>query len=85
MACSRCGGFLVVDEFMDAKEEYSRMWCQGLRCINCGAIDESLIRANRKGLATPRHIGSLAALRFPRWPQAPKSGRHPLGKEDDSP
>ena len=85
MACSRCGGFLVVDEFMDAKEEYSRMWFQGLRCINCGAIDEGLIRANRQGLATPRHIGPLAALRFPRRPQALKSEGDSLGEEIDTP
>jgi hypothetical protein len=47
MRCVRCGGFLVVDDFMDAREEYSRMWCQGLRCINCGAIEEPLVKINR--------------------------------------
>jgi len=48
MSCQKCGGFLVVSELMDPNEEYSRMWCQALRCINCGSIEEARIRMNRE-------------------------------------
>ena len=58
MGCSRCGGFMVVDEFMDAREEYSRMWCQVLRCINCGAIEDEVFRMNRLSTTAPRRSTS---------------------------
>jgi hypothetical protein len=47
MACRRCGGLVVVEWFYDLHEEASRMHCRGSRCVNCGCIDDPIIRANR--------------------------------------
>ncbi len=47
MACRRCGGLVVVELFSDLQEEGSRMQCLGSRCVNCGCIDDPVIRANR--------------------------------------
>jgi len=50
MACARCGGFLVIEEwgeFVDnvRNKQLLRMKC--VRCVNCGSIDDSVILANR--------------------------------------
>ncbi len=47
MACRRCGGLVVAELFYDFEEEGSRMQCHGSRCVNCGCIDDPVIRANR--------------------------------------
>lgn len=47
MACRRCGGLLVAELFYDLQEEASRMYCRGSRCVNCGCIDDPVVRANR--------------------------------------
>ena len=47
MSCTRCGGLIVVETFSDLREEVSRAQFQGSRCLNCGCIDDPLIRANR--------------------------------------
>ena len=47
MACTRCGGLIVIETFSDLREEVSRGEFQGSRCLNCGCIEDSLIRANR--------------------------------------
>lgn len=47
MPCPRCGGLVIVEAFNDLGEEGSRMWFQGDRCLNCGGIEDSVIRANR--------------------------------------
>jgi|GEM_PF-4479753 hypothetical protein len=46
MACARCGG-LVVENWWDLVDEASQKWLQGTRCVNCGAIDDLVILANR--------------------------------------
>lgn len=46
MACARCGG-LVVENWWDLIDEASQKWLQGTRCVNCGAIDDLVILANR--------------------------------------
>lgn len=47
MACMRCGGLLVTDEFADLWESTGPMEFQGVRCLNCGFIEDDVIRANR--------------------------------------
>ncbi len=46
MSCQRCGGFLVT-EFCDATAQAGRMDINGIRCCNCGNVEDSVIRANR--------------------------------------
>ena len=47
MACIRCGGLLVTDVFADLWELSGPMEFQGARCLNCGSIEDAVIRANR--------------------------------------
>ncbi len=46
MVCERCRGLLVHENFDDLREEVGAM-CQATRCINCGYIEDSVMRANR--------------------------------------
>jgi hypothetical protein len=46
MICQRCRGLLVRETFGDLREEAGCM-CPATRCINCGYIEDSVVRANR--------------------------------------
>jgi len=46
MLCQRCRGLLVRESFSDLREDAHRM-CPATRCINCGCIEDSVVRANR--------------------------------------
>jgi hypothetical protein len=46
MPCIRCGE-LVIENWWDCVEDVSQKKLQGTRCVNCGAIDDPLIVANR--------------------------------------
>lgn len=46
MLCHRCRGLLVFERFSDLREETGCM-CTAARCINCGYIEDSVVRSNR--------------------------------------
>jgi hypothetical protein len=46
MICQRCRGLLVRETFGDLREEAGCM-SPATRCINCGYIEDSVVRANR--------------------------------------
>jgi hypothetical protein len=46
MICQRCKGLLVRETFGDLREEPGCMY-PAIRCINCGYIEDSVVRANR--------------------------------------
>ena len=46
MLCQRCRGLLVREIFCDLRAEAARM-CPATRCINCGYIEDSVVRTNR--------------------------------------
>lgn len=46
MLCQRCRGLLVRETFGDLLEETGSL-CPATRCLNCGCIEDSVIRANR--------------------------------------
>ena len=46
-SCSRCQGLLVTVRFLDIQQS-GQMWGSGWRCVNCGAIVDSVIEANRR-------------------------------------
>ena len=48
MSCTRCGGTVVIEEFLDDKG--SSLGFEGLRCLNCGHIEDSVIHSNRGGV-----------------------------------
>ena len=50
MACTRCDGFLVIDDWDGSvssfrEKQLRRTEC--VRCLNCGSIDDSITLANR--------------------------------------
>lgn len=47
MTCSRCGGCLVVEWFCDYTEISFDQRTPYERCLNCGVIEDVLIRTNR--------------------------------------
>jgi uncharacterized Zn finger protein len=46
MRCPRCRGLLVHETFGDLRQERARM-SPATRCINCGCVEDSVVRANR--------------------------------------
>ena len=46
MICQRCRGLLVRETLGDLREEAGCMY-PATRCINCGYIEDSVVRANR--------------------------------------
>jgi hypothetical protein len=57
MTCTRCKGFMVLDDLIDLRESFVPMWMRGWRCIACGNIVDPLIlrhrRARRSGTRPP--------------------------------
>lgn len=49
MACPRCGGLLVPNNEMVTGIYEEKTWLsfQGFRCVNCGFVDDPVIRTNR--------------------------------------
>ena len=46
MLCQRCKGLLIRETFRELRAEIGRM-CLITRCVNCGCIEDSVVRANR--------------------------------------
>ena len=46
MICQRCRGLLVRETFADLREKTGCL-SPATRCINCGYIEDSIVRANR--------------------------------------
>ena len=47
MSCSRCGGHMIEDHFLDFEGTYGQMWTTSWRCVNCGRVHDSAIEQNR--------------------------------------
>jgi hypothetical protein len=47
MTCSRCDGLVVCEYLLDPREG-SLSGFHALRCLNCGAIHDDLIRMNQR-------------------------------------
>ncbi|NOT21531.1 MAG: hypothetical protein HOP22_02230 [Nitrospiraceae bacterium] len=48
MRCTRCGGLMVFEEFEDFVLGSGDDGFLGRRCINCGAMVDSVIAAHRR-------------------------------------
>jgi RNase P subunit RPR2 len=46
MRCQRCRGLLVPESFGDLNIETHSL-CMAIRCINCGCVEDAVMRANR--------------------------------------
>jgi uncharacterized Zn finger protein len=59
MPCTRCGGAVVIEEFLDAKG--SSLGFEGQRCLNCGHIEDAVIHSHQGRASFPpfRSAGAL--------------------------
>ncbi|HKY72583.1 MAG TPA: hypothetical protein VJL88_11750 [Nitrospira sp.] len=48
MRCSRCQGLMTKDHLFDMEGGFGDMWANSWRCLNCGAVDDTVIQANRR-------------------------------------
>lgn len=56
--CDRCGGLVVADSVFANRDETDNVWLLVGRCVNCGWIDEPVIRANRLHPTAPERPAS---------------------------
>lgn len=68
MLCQRCRGLLVRETF-DGLSHEADMMCLATRCLNCGSIEDSVVRANRlrryaAKRAVPRGMVGMARAVF---------------------
>ena len=47
--CTRCGGLMVHDYFMDLPSSTGESDCAAKRCVQCGEVVDPVIRLNRQG------------------------------------
>ena len=57
MSCARCGGAVVIEEFLD--DRGSSLGFEGQRCLNCGHIEDPVIHANQGCASFPPRSVSL--------------------------
>ncbi len=62
MECSRCGGFMVQEEFFGLQEEAFPVTTLGWRCVICGEFVDSGIAANRRTVAEKTNKARHPAL-----------------------
>jgi hypothetical protein len=55
MACVRCGGFVIIDGYSWLGKEIDRREAPQTHCVNCGWIEDPVIRANRELMTMGRH------------------------------
>ena len=46
--CTRCSGFLTIENWFNIFQDGKQSQLQRTRCVNCGAIDDPVILANRR-------------------------------------
>lgn len=54
MTCVRCGGFVIIDRYSWPGKEIESREAPQAHCVNCGWIEDPVIRANRKLMAMAR-------------------------------
>ncbi len=47
MTCHRCGGLMLAEQYDDLHDYTEQAEFTGRRCVNCGAVFDPVIRANR--------------------------------------
>ena len=67
MTCERCGGFVIIDRYAWPGKEIDSREAPQSHCVNCGWIEDPMIRTNRKLMAMGRllHLNVRRAMRGP--------------------
>jgi hypothetical protein len=55
MSCERCGGLMVIEICCDLMVDKSRKGIDTTRCVNCGNLEDTIIRTNRASSHSLRH------------------------------
>ena len=53
MSCSRCHGLMVAETLFNPSEGLTHTWVPVTRCLNCGNLEDALIRLAR---SIPDHL-----------------------------
>ena len=71
MRCTRCNGFMVVDDCLDIKGGPGELWIKALRCVMCGnLIDPIINHHHRSGIQAEVVPLRKRLRRAPRTPVA---------------
>ncbi len=62
MLCQRCKGLLVQETWSDLRDKAGRM-CQAIRCVNCGNVEDYVVRANRLHPPPAQRVAPLGMVR----------------------
>ncbi len=46
--CPRCGGLLVIDQWLDLQDDGGQLDFWGRRCVQCGEVIDPIILYNRR-------------------------------------
>ena len=67
MTCVRCGGFVIIDRYAWPGEEIESREAPHAHCVNCGWIEDPVIRENRTlmAMAPLRHLNVRRVVRGP--------------------
>ena len=64
MKCARCGGTTILETYEGTREIMPSGTLPGVRCLNCGAIEDAVILSNRRN---PPQVHSLSGPRLRNW------------------
>ena len=56
MSCERCGGLMVIDTFCNPMEKESPTGTGTIRCLNCGNLEDTIIRTNRASSRLQQYV-----------------------------
>jgi hypothetical protein len=45
--CTRCGGLMIMEYYLDLEDDTGQIGITGLRCTSCGDVIDSVILRNR--------------------------------------
>ena len=62
MRCQRCRGLMVCETFDDLNIETNSLY-SATRCINCGCIEDAVVRANRSRPSVRRRATPCGRVR----------------------
>lgn len=76
MTCVRCGGFVIIDRYAWPGKEIDSWEVPQAHCVNCGWVEDPVIRANRKlmTLATCLHLNVRRVVPAPTECSDPRPG-----------
>lgn len=62
MLCQRCAGLLVRETFGDMRADTDCLYV-ATRCVNCGSVEDAVIRANRLYPSVARRLVPRGSVR----------------------